>query len=84
MHHCDGDPHVKVLDYGDVLLRAGDVKLLNGPYWLNDQCIAFYFEYLSRELLHNNPEILLVPPATSFLVASSGTLRQCTYNHVVD
>ncbi|GIM15870.1 hypothetical protein Vretimale_18558 [Volvox reticuliferus] len=40
---------VKVLDYHDVLLREQDVSLLEGPHWLNDQVVAFYFEYLSRE-----------------------------------
>lgn len=27
----------KVLSYGDNLLRRGDVELLQGPHWLNDQ-----------------------------------------------
>ena len=27
----------KVLSYYDVLLRRGDVRLLEGPEWLNDQ-----------------------------------------------
>lgn len=27
----------KVLDYHDILLREADVKLLDGPHWLNDQ-----------------------------------------------
>ncbi|GLC33886.1 hypothetical protein PLESTB_000814600 [Pleodorina starrii] len=39
----------KVLNYGDVLLREEDVSLLEGPYWLNDQVVAFFFEYLSQE-----------------------------------
>ncbi|GIL65692.1 hypothetical protein Vafri_19369 [Volvox africanus] len=40
---------LKVLDYHDVLLREQDVSLLEGPQWLNDQVVAFFFEYLSRE-----------------------------------
>ncbi|EFJ50327.1 hypothetical protein VOLCADRAFT_116848 [Volvox carteri f. nagariensis] len=82
----------KVLDYYDVLLREQDVALLEGPHWLNDQVVAFFFEYLGREGLlqecgssHQSKEhvefredisdiasgILLVPPATSFLLMHS-------------
>lgn len=31
------NPEAKALDYHDVLLRQGDVQLLAGPHWLNDQ-----------------------------------------------
>ncbi|KAG2424214.1 hypothetical protein HXX76_014745 [Chlamydomonas incerta] len=41
----------KVLDFGDVLLREADVELLEGPHWLNDQIVSFYFEYMEREVL---------------------------------
>lgn len=34
------DPEAKALDYHDVLLRQGDVELLSGPHWLNDQACA--------------------------------------------
>ena len=34
------DPEAKALDYHDVLLRQGDVQLLAGPHWLNDQVCA--------------------------------------------
>ena len=33
----------KVLDYHDVLLYAGDVELLRGPQWLNDQAGGSFF-----------------------------------------
>ncbi|GLI60307.1 hypothetical protein VaNZ11_002423 [Volvox africanus] len=95
---------LKVLDYHDVLLREQDISLLEGPHWLNDQVVAFFFEYLSREGLHGGPreddlptptpgqspvpisapaatmqqprrcttdDILLLPPATSFLLIHS-------------
>lgn len=39
----------KILDYHDILLRKADTELLQGPHWLNDQVMSFYFEYLARE-----------------------------------
>ncbi|KAK0077495.1 hypothetical protein PV325_003908 [Microctonus aethiopoides] len=44
---CDDDV---ALSYHDCLLRNSDVKLLNGPYWLNDAVIGFYFEYLEKSI----------------------------------
>lgn len=55
-----------VLSYYDCLLRARDVALLQGPHWLNDVIIGFYFEYLDekfntkdgkKELLFVSPEL---------------------------
>lgn len=51
-----------VLNYQNSLLRTSDVKLLNGPYWLNDQIISFYMEYLETDVYQNNKEILFVSP----------------------
>lgn len=31
----------RVLSFNDVLLRRSDVKLLQGPHWLNDQVLFF-------------------------------------------
>ncbi|KAG2430315.1 hypothetical protein HYH02_013792 [Chlamydomonas schloesseri] len=77
----------KVLDYGDVLLREADVALLEGPHWLNDQVVSFYFEYLEREALQlarattatatataaaGASGVLLLPPATCFLLMHAG------------
>jgi len=36
-----------VLDYYDCLLRRSDLMLLNESRWLNDNLIAFAFEYVS-------------------------------------
>lgn len=33
-----------VLSFNDSLVRQSDVKLLDGPYWLNDILIGFCFE----------------------------------------
>lgn len=63
----------KVLSYFDVVLRRGDVDLLNGPNWLNDQVIAFYFEFLTKEFFKDiSDKILLVPGAVTYLLTSAG------------
>ncbi|CAO1390072.1 unnamed protein product [Diamesa serratosioi] len=52
-----------VLIYHDVNLKENDVDLLRGPYWLNDQIIAFYFLYLEYDLLREDGvHFLLVSP----------------------
>lgn len=52
-----------VLIYHDVNLKKSDVDLLRGPYWLNDQIIAFYFLYLEYDLLKEKGlHFLLVSP----------------------
>mmetsp|Transcript_27528 Transcript_27528/g.46078 ORF Transcript_27528/g.46078 Transcript_27528/m.46078 type:complete len:233 (+) Transcript_27528:446-1144(+) len=62
----------KKLSYHDVLLRSEDIDLLRGPHWLNDQVIAFYFEYLTREKYRSAPDgPVFVNGATSFLLANS-------------
>lgn len=38
------------LNFQDSCLYLSDVNLLKGPYWLNDQIISFYFEYLEKEI----------------------------------
>eukprot|EP00240_Pyramimonas_obovata_P007727 CAMPEP_0118924856 /NCGR_PEP_ID=MMETSP1169-20130426/2796_1 /TAXON_ID=36882 /ORGANISM="Pyramimonas obovata, Strain CCMP722" /LENGTH=178 /DNA_ID=CAMNT_0006865995 /DNA_START=844 /DNA_END=1377 /DNA_ORIENTATION=- len=60
----------KVLSYHDILLRQEDLELLRGPQWLNDQVIAFYFEYLLREKHQDGPAF--VSGATSFFMANGG------------
>ncbi len=39
-----------VLCYYDSCLRKSDVELLDGHKWLNDNIIAFWFEYLEYDL----------------------------------
>ncbi|XP_030374515.1 sentrin-specific protease 8-like [Scaptodrosophila lebanonensis] len=50
------------LSYFDSCLRLSDVRLLDGPHWLNDQILSFYYEYLSHskygaDLLFIAPEL---------------------------
>lgn len=58
----------EVLTYEDIVLRVSDSDILEGPYYLNDQIIAFYFGYLSSSCDSN--DILLVPPSVSFWLAN--------------
>lgn len=56
----------KILSYNDVVLRQSDLRILNGPHFLNDRIIEFYFSYLSSS--HPSQDILLVPPAITFWI----------------
>lgn len=51
-----------VLSFHEVLLHNSDLQLLDGPYWLNDNIISFYFEYLEKNLFSSAEEILFVSP----------------------
>lgn len=51
-----------VLNFHESLLRQSDVNLLMGPYWLNDQIISFYFEYLERIIFKNENRLLFISP----------------------
>ena len=65
------DAHVS-LSYGDVFLRACDIDLLRGPRcWLNDQLVAFGFEWLARERV-TRAGAALIPGAAAFLMRHLG------------
>lgn len=51
-----------VLSFQNSLLRSSDVNLLRGPYWLNDQIISFYMEYLEKVVYKDNESLLFVSP----------------------
>ena len=55
------------LTYGSVTLQKHDIRLLSGNFWLNDQCLSFYLEYLTRK--YANSRILLLEPSACFLIA---------------
>lgn len=63
------DPNEVVLNYHDSLLRNSDINLLEGPHWLNDNIIGFYFEYLDNHLYTpDRKEMVFVsPPLTQLL-----------------
>lgn len=51
-----------ILSFHEILLHKSDVDLLDGPYWLNDTVISFYFEYLERVIFNTATELLFVSP----------------------
>ncbi|XP_022207488.2 sentrin-specific protease 8 isoform X2 [Nilaparvata lugens] len=59
-----------VLNYHDSILRKSDVRILEGPYWLNDTVIAFYLEYLEKEKYGETDLLLISPSVTQCLKAS--------------
>ena len=50
------------LSFNETCLRMSDIQLLQGPHWLNDQIISFYYEYLQDVKYKNNPDLLFVAP----------------------
>lgn len=51
-----------VLSFHEILLHQSDVELLNGPHWLNDTVISFYFEYLEKMIFSKEKDLLFVSP----------------------
>lgn len=70
----------KVLSYGDVFLRVGDVNLLEPPHWLNDNLISFYFEYLQKECI-GEANFMYLGPSVSFWLANS--VNQAEFNQTL-
>lgn len=53
--------------YGSVTMQPHNIRLLSGNFWLNDQCLSFYLEYLARK--YPISRVILLEPSTSFLIA---------------
>ncbi|KAK1137499.1 hypothetical protein K0M31_002005 [Melipona bicolor] len=71
-----------VLSYYDSLLRANDVALLQGPHWLNDVIIGFYFEYLNETLNKNGKkELYFISPELTQLLKMTDSSQ---YNIFLD
>lgn len=50
---------------------SSDCLLLRDQEWLNDQVMAFYFEYLRQEAFPNiRDDLLLIDPSTAFMLTS--------------
>ena len=43
-----------VCSMGDAVVRESDVRLLEGPHWLSDRIIGFYFEYLHKQIFEDS------------------------------
>lgn len=50
------------LNFKDILLHESDLNLLKGPYWLNDNIISFYFEYLEKTVYVDEENLLFISP----------------------
>lgn len=59
----------EVLIYDSVVLRRSDLALLEGPFYLNDRILEFFFSYLS--LLHPSEDIHFVTPSISYWLTNS-------------
>ncbi|XP_042905603.1 sentrin-specific protease 8 isoform X1 [Parasteatoda tepidariorum] len=46
-----------ILSYENSLLRQSDVELLNATNWLNDNIIAFWFEYLEYDIYKDHKDV---------------------------
>ncbi|PSN54914.1 Sentrin-specific protease 8 [Blattella germanica] len=51
-----------VLSFHETLLHKSDVDLLDGPHWLNDNIISFYFEYLEKIAYKDEEKFLFISP----------------------
>ncbi|KAJ4138345.1 hypothetical protein NW768_002168 [Fusarium equiseti] len=69
-------PEKPYLSYYDVLLTAEDIKALKHD-WLTDNNIAFWEEYLEREILPRYPQarIVLLRPSMTFLLMKEPDTR---------
>ncbi|XP_070558412.1 sentrin-specific protease 8-like isoform X2 [Ptychodera flava] len=67
---ADGDEIA--LSFHDSLLRLSDLRLLEGPRWLNDKIIGFAFEYLEREQFcdFSDDVCFISPEVTQFIKLS--------------
>ena len=51
-----------VLSFYDSIIRQSDVDILEGPHWLTDTLIGFYFEYLSNVAYKDEARLLFIGP----------------------
>lgn len=73
-----------VLSFHEILLHRSDVDLLDGPYWLNDTIISFYFEYLERVLFSDAPELLFISPEVTQCIKMVATEEIKTFLEPLD
>ena len=58
-----GTNHDKVVvSFCDSIIRQSDLKLLEGPHWLNDRIIGFYFEYLFEKEFDSSDKLVFISP----------------------
>ncbi len=49
----------------DSIVRESDLRLLEGPFWLNDRIIGFYFEYLHQHKFELSSRLCFISPEVS-------------------
>ena len=60
-----GKPDNVVSSIGDAVVRESDVRLLEGPHWLSDRIIGYYFEYLHKQVFDDSQKICFISPEVS-------------------
>lgn len=70
---------IVVLSFHEILLHRSDVDLLDGPHWLNDTIISFYFEYLEKVIFRKTNDILFVSPEVTQCVKMVTTAEIKTF-----
>ena len=55
-----GKSDTVVSSIGDALVRESDVRLLEGPFWLNDRLIGYYFEHLHQNIFDGSNRLCFV------------------------
>jgi len=62
-----------ILSYHDTLLRSSDVRLLANDNWINDNLIAFWFDYLEHDLFANiaDGQVTFISPQTAQFIKSA-------------
>ncbi|KAK1517998.1 Ulp1 protease family protein [Colletotrichum costaricense] len=75
--HWELSPQQPYLSYHDILLTYEDIKSLKND-WLTDNNIAFWEEWLEREVLPKYPQarIILLRPSMTFLLMKEPDMRQ--------
>lgn len=58
-----------VVTLGDASLTTDDLALLVPPAWMNDQLISFWCEHLRINILENHPQVAIIPPNVTYLIA---------------
>ena len=49
----------------DSIVRQSDLQLLDGPHWLNDSLIGFYFEFLHQRKFESSSRVCFISPEVS-------------------
>merc|ERR1719192_1995976 len=60
---CSSDNVVSTI--GDAIVRESDLQILQGPHWLSDRIISYYFEYLHTEVFDESQKICFISPEVS-------------------